>query len=325
MKLNLFKIFVLLTVLISGCGENKKTEPSVAKTLFNIKGEQAKEFYFVGKDKERIGVNKYNFEEKKVFKFWTDRKEKVILLSYSPNLNHIYFLTAKYFGVRSTLPYIKRIKLYSINLVNKDVVFVDTLMNGTQINADWMGDNSFKIIINSRDLRVSEYMNKHTFIYNATGKKLLSEIETINFIKKGYPLPRINNEQQMGNKNYKLQNGIIDRDSLFLFDKNTEESYSIVKLNGMNLNKISWRDGYVIFTIKGKNKNQNLIIYSLEDKSILRNIADKNIKNFLVFGNYLVYDFGLSFSSSISIFNLKKSEIRDTIKINGGCGLRNTF
>ena len=325
MNLKLLKIFILLLVLLNGCSANKKTEPTFDKTLFNTKKEQVKDFYFVGKDKEKIGIYKYNFTEKRSSKFWFDQKEKVILLNYSPNLKHLYFLTAKYYGIRSTLPYVKRIKLYSIELANEKVTFVDTLMNGTQINTDWIGNNSYKVIINARDIRVSEYMNKHTFIYNSTGKKLLSEIETINFIKNGYPLPVINIEQKTDNKNYKLQNGMVDKDSLYLFDKETKDVAFIDILNQMNLNKIYWSDEYLIFTIKRKDKHQSLIIYSIKDKKVVKNIGNKYIKNFLVFDNYLVYDYGLGFSSSISIFNLRKSEVTGSIKINGGCGLRNAF
>jgi len=325
MNLKLLKIFIVMIFILNGCGKGKKPDSSIDKILYNVNKEQVKEFYFVGKEKEKIGIYKYNFEEKKFVKLWSDKKEKVILLSYSPNLKHVYFLTAKYYGIRSTLPYIKRVKLYSINLTNEDVAFVDTLMNGTQINADWISDNSFKMIVNSRDLKVSEYMNVHTFIYNSKGKKLLSEIKIVNFIKDGYPLPVASNEQVTENENYKLKNGIIDRDSLYLFDKKTNETDFIVLLNKKKLNKINWGNHYLIFTIKEKNKHKDIIIYSFKDKTVVKKIENKNIKSFLVFGNFLVYDYGLSFSSSISIFNLRKLEITNSIKINGGCGLRNSF
>lgn len=325
MNLKNFTIFILLFVLFNGCSNTKKSEPLLDKNIINEETEQIKAFYFVGKDKGKIGIYKYNFTDKKSSKFWFDKKEKVILLNYSPNLKHLYFLTAKYFGIRSTLPYIKRIKLYSIDLANEEVTFADTLINGTQINAGWIGNNSFKVIINSRDIRVSEYINKHTFIYNGTGKKLLSKIETINFIKDGYPLPVINNEIKTTYENFRLQHGTTDKDSLYLFDNKTNETKFIIKLNKLKLNEVYWNNNYLIFTTKDKDKRQSLTIYSLKDKKVIKSIGGKNIKNFLVFNNYLVYDLGLSFSSSISILNLEKSEITDSIKLNNNCGLKNAF
>jgi len=116
MILKTFRIFLLLFILLNGCADEKKEEPSLAKNIFNTKKEVIKEFYFVGKDEERIGIYKYKFKEKKHSDFWSDKKEKVILLNYSPDLKHLFFLTAKYYGIRSTLPYIKRIKLYTIDL-----------------------------------------------------------------------------------------------------------------------------------------------------------------------------------------------------------------
>ena len=77
----------------------------------------------------------------------------------------------------------------------------------------------------------------------------------------------------------------------------------------------------MIFTITGKKKI--MIIYKLKKKQIVKQFND--IRNFYVFGKYLVYDFNVGLSSSISIFNLEKLEITDTIKTIDGCGLRNTF
>ncbi|MCH8325249.1 MAG: hypothetical protein IIB83_01585 [Bacteroidetes bacterium] len=318
MFVKLIKIFVLLTILFSGCTEDNKTELPLAKNIFNTKKEQIKEFYFVGKDGNKLGIFKHDFAKRKSIKFWFDRKEKVILLNYSPNLKHIYFLTAKYYGIRSTLPYIKRIKLYSIDLYNNEVNFIDSLMNGTQINADWINDNSFKVIINSRDLRFSEYMNKHTFIYNNTGKKLLSTIETINFIKEGYPLPVINRFPISVKKNNQLVYG----DSLYIFDKIENEKHFVLFSKNLNIHKEYWSDEFLIFNTVPNEKRNILLIYSIKRNQVIKIFENNNIKNFILFNDYLVYDYGLDFSSSISIFNIKKSELADSIKIKGGCGLK---
>ena len=321
MTLKLVKIFILLSILFNGCTEDNKTELPLAKNIFNTKKDQIKEFYFVGKVGDKLGIFKHDFTKRKSIKFWFDRKEKVILLNYSPNLKHIYFLTAKYYGIRSTLPYIKRIKLYSINLLNDEVNFIDSLMNGTQINAGWIGDNLYKVIINSRDIKVSEYINKHTFIYNSVGKELLSKIETINFIKEGYPLPVIKKSQIPVNKNFQLIYG----DSLYIFDKIKNEKHFIFYLKNLKIHKEYFNNEFLIFNTVPIVKRNIFLVYSIKKNQVIKIIGKNYIKNFIIFDDYLVYDYGLGFSSSISIFNIKKSEITDSIKINGGCGLNNVL
>jgi len=153
----------------------------------------------------------------------------------------------------------------------------------------------------------------------------MSEIETINFIKNGYPLPVIKNELKTSFGNYQLRNGKVYKDSLYLFDKTTKEINFITTLKKEKIKKIHWNDDYLIFTIKGKEKENHLVVYSIKLKKIVKQFENNDVKNFLVFGKYLVFDFGLSFSSSISIFNLEKKEISDFIKFKSGCGLKNVF
>jgi len=315
------KINLLCCFLVLGCRESNFKEKVIDQTILNSNKDQTKEFFYVAKNQERIDIYKYNFEKKNSKRFWTDIKEKVILLNYSPDNKNIYFITSKYYGIRSTLPYIKRIKLYKIDLANEEVSLIDTLMNGTQLNADWLNDNAFQVVINVRDLQVSEHMNQNTFIYNDAGKKVLYKLETINFIKDGYPLPVIREQAAKSFKNFELQVKGQNKDSLFIFNHQTLEQQLVTKLNKSNLEEISWNDEYLIFTITGKKKI--MIIYKLKKKQIVKQFND--IRNFYVFGKYLVYDFNVGLSSSISIFNLEKLEITDTIKTIDGCGLRNTF
>ena len=315
------KINLLCCFLVLGCRESNFKEKVIDQTILNSNKDQTKEFFYVAKNQERIDIYKYNFEKKNSKRFWTDIKEKVILLNYSPDNKNIYFITSKYYGIRSTLPYIKRIKLYKIDLKTEKISLIDTLINGTQLNADWISNNAFQVVINVRDLQVSEYINKNTFVYNSVGKKLLSKTETINFIKDGYPLPVIKEPVEKSFKDYELKIHKENNDSLFIFNNQTSESYFITNLNNYKLDEIFWNDENLIFTIMSKNKN--LIIYSLNKKLIIKQI--NNIKNFIVYGKYLVYDFNIDLSSSISIFDLNNSEITDTIETKNGCGLRNAF
>lgn len=321
MFLKYLTINILCCFLILGCSESNNKEKVIDQNLQNISKAQTKEFFYVAKNQGRIEIYKYNFEEKKSKRFWTDIIEKVILLNYSPDHKNLYFITSKYYGIRSTLPYIKRIKLYKIDFANEEVSIVDTLMNGTQLNADWVNNNSYQVVINVRDLEVSEYMNRYTFIYNNSGKRLLSKKEIVNFIKDGYPLPVIKEQRDKSYKYFEILINGQNNDSLFVINNNTLEKQLISKLNKSNLDEIFWDDDYLIFSFTGNKKN--MIIYSFREKQIIKKFND--IRSFTVFGKYLVYDFNAGISSSISIFNLEKLEITDTIKTNGDCGLRNTF
>ena len=74
MTLKLVKIFILLSILFNGCTEDNKTELPLAKNIFNTKKDQIKEFYFVGKVGDKLGIFKHVFTIIKYIKFWFYRK-----------------------------------------------------------------------------------------------------------------------------------------------------------------------------------------------------------------------------------------------------------
>lgn len=320
MTKKLFPILILL-FLFGGCSKEVNDQPVLDKKIFNSKNIQTKEFYFIGKWDKKFGIYKYNFDSKKTEIFWNRRNKNVIRLDYSPNQKNIYFITARYLGKRSTLPYIKKIKLYRLDVKKEKVEYLDTLVNGSQLNSKWLDNNSYKIVINSPDKKVSEYINQYSYMYNGSGKKIMSEIETFDFIKNGYPLPVIKRSQIPVNKNFQLIYG----DSLYILDKIANEKHFIFSLKNLKIHNEYWSDDFLIFNTAPIANSNILLVYSIKRNQVIKMFSNNYIKNFIIFNDYLVYDYGLGFSSSISIFNLKKTEVTDSIKINGGCGLNSVL
>ena len=102
------------------------------------------------------------------------------------------------------------------------------------------------------------------------------------------------------------------------------------------LNQIEWtpENKYLIFsTINITPRNNTLyskkpetakiFIYSIPDKKIIKEWNGGGFKNFILLKDLLIFDDGFSKKSSIKIFDLKTLQITNSIRIKGGCGIRN--
>jgi len=331
----MIKIFsaLLITFLILaiGCGrENKNNgESSLNKPV----KETAKldYFIFVGMEKGNAGLFKYDINKEQSYLLWSEKKEKVVDLSFSLDRKTSFFLTAGNYGKKGAFPFIDRVKLY---LLSKDsvVTFIKEIGSGMQVFTSWETGNAFKVILNSIDRTVASYIEQHTQIFNEFGKQLVDETKTYNLTADGYPKPlerSINNESTDGNFSI-----FSSQDSVFIiYPYKQKELISITK---QKINQVEWsNDGKFVFistfdissdnkTLYDKNPNTSkLLIFSLDQKKILKQWEGVGIKNFFVQNNFLIFDGGFKNNFTIHIYNFKEMKPADEIKIEGGCGLRN--
>lgn len=293
-------------------------------------------FYFVGIDNGIPAVFNYNSNNKRVSVFWSNEKEKVIDFSYSKNYKHAFFLTAGDYGKLGALPFLRNVKLYLINTDSAKARLIKKIGNGIQIFTAWESENNFKLILNSFDKTVANFINQETLIYSEFGRKLVDNQKTYDITKEPYPKPP-SNVRKFDSPDGEKLSAKIDSSGvwIYLYHKSSDKIKLITKTD-QSLNDAEWSsDGrYLVFStldISPKNNTlktsqpstSKLYVYSLTKKRIIKAWNGNGIKNFYIKNNFLIFDDGFGNNSSIHIFNLRTNELINTIRIKGGCGLRN--
>jgi hypothetical protein len=336
------KIFILvLLLLLTSCGENTKQHREKPEPVNNTKSVQTQKnhtdsFIFVGMIEHKAGLYKYDFSKRKYSQFWSNYNEQVVELSYSPDKMKAFFLTAGHFGKKNIFPYITRVKLYEINIDSSKVRFIKRIGDGIQVFTQWEDKNNFRIVINRIDKIVATYIRQQTFIYNIFGKELLNETKIFDLTKNGYPRPAQNPDNlNSPSKRFTVLNKGKDTTQVYLQDHDKGEQYYVLG-NGQKINKIRWSEDekYLILStidlnINKKTLNANvletstLVIYNINKYQIVKQWNGDGVKNFYIRNDFLIFDNGFRENSRVDIFNLKKMNQFDEIKIKRGCGLRN--
>ncbi len=331
-------VFILFFIsLMLGCGDINKNNEVKQEINPSLKKENITQFIFVGMAGEKPGLYKYNFKTKKSKVFWSSGVEEVMELSFSQDRKSAFFLTARDYGKRGVFPFITRAKLYYINLDSNKVNFVTNIGTGMQVFTEWVDSNNFKVAFNSIDIKVSDYVDQHTFIFNTFGKELLNEKKIYNLFKEGYPsLPKRNID--LKSKQLTAELMTVDKDSVnsFYLKKSSENSSELICNDNKKLRDASWsyNNNELIFstvnvtpgneTLYSKDpQTSSLYIYSIKNNKIENQWDGSGFKNFFIQNDKLFFDTGFKENSVIIIFDLKNSSPADSIKINGGCGLEN--
>ncbi len=334
-------ILISIFCFLSGCSEKKlkeenRTDTRAALHSIQKKADAVNDFYFVGMIGENPGLYKFISKNKTVKQFWSSKDEKVVELSYSANRKAAFFLTANDYGKQGVFPFISQAKLYLIDLTASKTKLVKEIGSGLQVFMLWTTDNSFKVILNSFDTTVANYVNQETFIYSEFGRELVNNSKTFDITKEGYPNPpgRIGNFSSPNGKYTVWANDSIPA-SIYLRQKNKSEKI-LMGTTDQKLNQVEWTPDskYVIFStldISPMNKTlydkqpstSKILIYFLEEKKFTKFWEGGGVKNFFIENNYIIFDDGFGKNSIIRIYNYRTLKSIDTIQINGGCGLRN--
>ncbi len=130
----------------------------------------------------------YSPVDKYVKEIWKPGKEKIIEISYSQDRSSGFFVTAAQTGVKSSIPFIKGIKLYVIN--NDSIItFVQNLEDAIQIFARWETNSAFRIFINRMNENNPSQIKQVIQIYNTYGKLFEEQERTYDLLSQGYPRP----------------------------------------------------------------------------------------------------------------------------------------
>ncbi|MHB8579757.1 MAG: hypothetical protein ACYDA4_07845 [Ignavibacteriaceae bacterium] len=332
----LFIPIVFYVSIFFGCNENRNdsnAQSSLKKSEKNSSG-SSEYFYFVGLNNEKPGLFKYNFYSKKSAKFWFNKYENVLQLSYSPDKNFAFFITAGNITKLGVFSYLTNVRLYLLNAKSSEVFFLKNIGSGFQVFTSWETKNSFKIILNSPDKGIVTYVNQTTQFFNTYGKELMEQTKTYDITEDGYPNPPKSISNNISpNSKYRIFSVDSISTSIYLQVISSEKNILITSVN-QDLKQTSWTDDgkFVIFStanISTKNLKSNLasgmstiFIYSIRENKIIHQWNVSGVGSFLLINNFLIFDDRFENTSSIKIFEIRSQRDFDIIKIKGGCGLQ---
>ena len=329
---------ILLTIMLFGflnsCSDvqdENKDEESLTKEIKNATLTNFTEFYFVANNSGIPSIFRYDYQKDNFNVFWYSKDEMVIDLLFSPNYKSCYFITKRKQRLKSSQPAIEKGRLYRIDFELKKVEIITRLEEGIQVIPFWTDNDRFTLVINSIDKTIASYINKNMQVYNRFGKLLSDNTEIFDLTKDGYPVTKL------PSLNYKSLNNlftvIVKNDSVQIIQLKSKKEINI-KFTANKLLQIGWAENnknlVLLMIPKSKESTESndnikslLAIFDLQAKKVVKIFDDAGIKYFVLIGDFLIFDKGIGSDSSIELFNLSSLNSYKTIKMTGGCFLRN--
>lgn len=333
---------LFLVIVLPGCiskndSKNNQTKQDSILTQIENAAPVMNEILFAGMIGNKAGLYKYSFSTKSYMQFWQNDYEEVVELSYSPNKNTAFMLTAKQSGKKGVFPFIDGVKLYSIKLDSGLVRFIENVGSGLQTFSAWTSDSSFQVYLHIMDVTVAKYVEQKIKTYNASGKKLSDENKRYDLAKEGYPkFPNVKKNLASRNNKYSIFSVDSAQIQIYLIDAGKNDESVLITKQHHKLNMVDWSDDgkYLIFntlditpgneTLYDLEPNTSkLFIYSLTDKTTLKIFDGGGMKNFTLNGDYLIFDDGFKEKAKIFIYDCHAGQMVDSINISGGCGMKN--
>ncbi len=333
----MFKRSVTLFIFISCCllifiscekessdDENLKDCQSTVETTGSKNVEY---FFFVGQAGGETGLYKYNLNDNEYELFWSATKENVVQLSYSDNLEYTFFITARRIGTKRGVSFIRRIKLYRLDLENSSVELIREIGDAVQMLANWF-DNNYRIQLTRFDMKIASRISKINQIYSPFGKLIREETEIFDFIKDGYPQFEIKRTSLISpSGNFGITQSA---DSVFLSIAGIEGKEFIDSI-ARKINKAKWNsdESYVFITANSINDNKfkkipsTIYVYDVVNQKIVKKWDSEDKMNLIIANELLIFDTSFKNQSAIGVFNYERNEDVSRIQIRGGCGIIN--
>ena len=325
---------ILLAVVFLCCNKNNESdidEENLKNEIANATLTEFSGFYFVGSYNGKPAIYRYDYKLDKYKIFWHSVDERVIDLLVSPNNKSAYFITKRQQRLKSSQPAIEKGRLYRIDFDVKKVESITQLEEGIQIIPFWIDNDRFTLVINSIDKTIASYVNKNTQVYNRFGKLLSDNTEVYDLTKDGYPVTKL--PTLISSSPNELFTVVEKKDSIIIRQQKSNKEIK----TGFSFKKIlqlGWAENNkdVIILMKSEDQekqssneasNTLLVIFDLQKKKVVKKYDIVGHTRFVLIGDFLIFDKGFGKDSSIEIVKLESLSNYKTIKINGGCGLRN--
>lgn len=324
---------VIISLSFYNCSSNKKDsfeEEQLDQQIRDAEISAFKGFYFVGNHAGKPSLFKYDKVNDKIKLFWNSNEERVINLIVSPDQTSAFFITKRKQRLKSSQPAIERGKLYRIDYDLGKAEFITQLEDGIQIIAYWLDDDRFALVINSIDKTIASYVNKNTQLYNRFGKLLSDKTEIFDLTKDGYPVTKLPDPQYISPNEMFT---VFEKNDSVVVKQNSSQKEIRTSFFNKKIIQIAWAENKrnLIMLLSNEkddkdrddSKNSIIAVYDLKEKKAKKIFNDVPVKNFVLIGDFLIFDSGKGRDSHIMIFNLNTLSDFKTIKINGGCSLKN--
>jgi hypothetical protein len=330
-----------LILLFSGC-RSKNNDAAMSEEKSNkvtnlTASYELEKVFFVGMIGQKPGLYKYDFASKTFSEFWKNDKEEVVEFSYSPNKRSAFIITASQLGKKGVFPFINDVKLYTIDLESSKVILTENIGSGIQVYSAWINDSSFHVYFHTLDVTGSKYVEQSIKVYHSSGKKLSAVNKNFYLDKQGFPsFPSDEKQWVSPNEKYSLLSLDSALTQILISDKNKDGKTTVLTKVNQKLHNVCWsNDGnFLIFSTKDITPNNEtiydpepntskLFIFSISEYKMQKVFEGGGIKNFMLNGNYLLFDDGFKEKSRVYIYNINTNAISDSIIIRGGCGLKN--
>ena len=341
MRKSILISIIALTFLFSGClSKNDEKVISKKDSVDNVNLTptfEISEVFFVGMAGQKSCLYKYDFVHKKLSEFWRNKEEEIVELSYSPNKRSAFMITTSQLGKKGVFPFINDVKLYSINLGTSQVKLIENIGSGLQVHTMWIRDSSFHVYFHALDFSAAKYVEQKIKLYNSAGQKLSETSKKFYLDKQGFPqFPPDEKQLVSPDAKYSLLSVDSALTQVNLVEINMDEKTMVLTESNQKLGKVDWsHDGnFLIFSTMDVTPNNKtlydpepntskLFIYSLKKQKMQKAFEGGGIKNFMLNGNYLLFDDGFKEKSRLYIYNIQTNTISDSVIISGGCGLKN--
>lgn len=332
--IKILPLIILPGILFISCTNNKDDDydkENLNKEIKNAKVTEFRSFYFVGNYSGIPSIYKYDYVKDTYKIFWHSDDERVIDLLISPDYKTGYFICKRKQRLKSSQPAIEKGRLYRIDFELNKAELITQLEEGIQVIPFWTDNDRFTLIINSIDKTIASYVNKNIQVYNRFGKLLSDNTEIFDLTKDGYPVTKL------PSLNYKSPNGLFEvigkKDSIYIRQQKSQKEIK-TKFKSKKILQLAWAENnkQLIILFKSydeltKNptdqKKSVLAIYDLQLQKTVKLFGTFENNRFVLIGDFLIFDNGFGRDSYIKIFKLETLSDFKTIKINGGCSLRN--
>ncbi|MCS7052553.1 MAG: hypothetical protein NZM09_02330 [Ignavibacterium sp.] len=298
-------IFLFIALIIFSCTDNNPKEKDNTDDYQYLNRNSFKGFYFITETSSSLVLNYYNFIDDTILTIFNNKNEKVIEVEHNSQNNSVFFITIKRLNKNLDIPEFEGIKLYHYDNTSKSIKLINNFSSSIQVYSFWVDINRFKFIRVFFDEVVASYVVKHSIIYNPFGKLIFEENEVFDIIKSGYPvIEKANFKLMSSDKKIQIKFGV---DSIFIFNNKTQKVEAT--FNKKNILDIAWTDDdnyLILFLEDTESNNRNIVIYEKTNNQLTKKINLEGIKNFILQGKYLIFDYKENDSSIIEILHIER-------------------
>ncbi|MFH0736045.1 MAG: hypothetical protein V1773_16445 [bacterium] len=287
---------------------------------------------FLGYNNNKVSLFSFNILNKVYTLLWTNPQKNIISLNADERYQNIYFITADKIPDIKGYPILKNIVINKYNLNNKKTNPVDRIRTLFQVFSNIGEDNVLRVSYLNFDSTNMAKINKTTNYYSSEGVKVESKYETFDVLKDGVPnlgtvLLKVKSNTGKHFIDFTRINGQTK-----LFYKNLETKVKeYITSSDFSVAKIDWdiKDNYCVIylekydeqTIESKISSL-LILYEIKTKEIKQIIENPTTIDFIIRGNYLIYEQNTNTIKKIVFYDMKKNDTFHIIEAKKDCALK---